>query len=151
MKTDLQTAMNNLSRRYVGFDPLFDEVFSTFRVDPLANITSTVTNTKYPPYNLIKIDEDNYRISLALAGFSKEELEVTVEGGLLEVKASKAEKEDENLTYLHRGIGTRSFTRTFRLGEYMEVGEITFVDGILSIEIYRHVPEAMKPKRIEIK
>lgn len=106
------------------------------------------TQDNYPPYNVIKEDEDTYIVELALAGFDKAELTVTTDNGNLIVKGEKEKKETE---YAHKGIATRSFTRSFALGEYMEVTGAEFENGMLSITVERIVPEEKKPKSVKIK
>ena len=103
----------------------------------------------YPPYNVIKQDEDTYVVELALAGFDKSDLFISVDNGNLIVKGNKESKDD--VTFTHKGIATRSFTRSFALGEYMEVTDAEFENGMLSITIERIIPEEKKPKQIKIK
>ena len=98
---------------------------------------------------MVKIDEDTYKLSLAIAGFSKDKVEVSVDNGSLIVKGEKTEEGTENV--LHKGIATRKFTRTFALGEYMEVDRAEMADGILSVFVERNIPEEKKPKTIKIK
>lgn len=108
------------------------------------------TNSQsYPPYDLIKLDEDTYRISLAVAGFSKGDIDVTVDNGTLIIKGEIGTEDASEA--LHKGIATRKFTRTFALGEYMEVTSAEFKNGMLSITVERIVPEEKKPKTIKIK
>lgn len=144
------TALDRLSNRYVGFDDLFDELSSFLTYSP--NRALGNDHNRFPPYNIEKFDEDNYQISIAVAGFKKEELDVELNNNVLTVTGSKAPVENPNKsTVLYRGIAERSFERTFRLGEFIEVGGVELQDGILSISLYRLVPENMKPKKIEIK
>ena len=125
----------------IGFSREFD------RLNSLQKSNSSVS---YPPYNLIKIDEDNYRLDLALAGFDKKNVEVTVTDGSLLIKGEREEDEvDSNFVY--RGIATRKFTRSFALGEYMEVDDAQLSNGILSVSLTRIVPEEKKPKAIKVK
>jgi molecular chaperone IbpA len=98
---------------------------------------------------VVKLDEDTYKLSLALAGFSKDEVEVSVDNGSLVIKGEKTEEDSTNV--LHKGIATRKFTRTFALGEYMEVDRAEMADGILSVFVERNIPEEKKPKTIKIK
>jgi molecular chaperone IbpA len=106
-------------------------------------------NQSYPPYDLLKLDEDTYRLSLAVAGFSKDDINVSVENGSLSIKGELAEVIDAKV--VHKGIAGRKFTRTFALGEYMEVSSAELKDGMLTIDIVRVIPEEKKPKSIEIK
>ncbi len=108
------------------------------------------TNSQsYPPYDLLKLDEDTYRLSLAVAGFSKNDINVSVENGSLSIKGELTEVIDAEV--VHKGIAGRKFTRTFALGEYMEVSSAELKDGMLTIDIVRVIPEEKKPKSIEIK
>ena len=114
----------------------------------LNNVYKT-NNQSYPPYDLLKLDEDTYRLSLAVAGFSKDDINVSVENGSLSIKGELAEVIDAEV--VHKGIAGRKFTRTFALGEYMEVSSAELKDGMLTIDIVRVIPEEKKPKSIEIK
>jgi molecular chaperone IbpA len=110
----------------------------------------------YPPFNIVEIDEDHYRVELAVAGFKNDELTVEVENGELKVSGFQetVTEEDEDLPderYIHRGISARSFTRVWTLADHVEVTDASMEDGILKIELEREVPEALQPKRIEIK
>jgi molecular chaperone IbpA len=130
-----------LYRATVGFDrvaDLMDRVLST-----------DVGQPTYPPYNIEKTDENAYRISIAVAGFAGDELNVEVKEGSLLVSARKA-AEDTSKTYLHRGIATRAFERRFALADHVRVSGATHADGMLHIDLLREVPEALKPRRIEI-
>ncbi|MEY3378378.1 MAG: small heat shock protein IbpA [Bacteroidota bacterium] len=128
-------------------DPFF--IGFNRELDRLSNIYREATHQSYPPYNLVKIDDDTYQLSLALAGFSKDEVSVSVDNGSLIVKGEKAEESSKEV--LHKGIATRKFTRTFALGEYMEVDRAEMADGILNIFVERNIPEEKKPKTIKIK
>jgi molecular chaperone IbpA len=108
-----------------------------------------IFSTNYPPHNLIKINEDSYLIELAVAGFSKEEVDVNVSGNQLEIHGLKHD-EDET-SFIHKGIASRNFRKFFALGEYMEVTGAEMKDGMLSISVDRIVPEEKKPKTIKIK
>jgi molecular chaperone IbpA len=108
------------------------------------------TNTQsYPPYDLLKLDEDTYRISIAVAGFSKDDINVSVDNGTLIIKGEIVEVADAEV--VHKGIAGRKFTRSFALGEYMEVTGAEMKDGMLHINVDRIVPEDKKPKTIKIK
>lgn len=112
--------------------------------------TAHKTNSQsYPPYDLLKLDEDTYKLSLAIAGFSKEDIDVSVDNGTLIIKGEVVEVTDAEV--VHKGIAGRKFTRSFALGEYMEVTGAEMKDGILNIHIDRIVPEEKKPKSIQIK
>ena len=114
----------------------------------LNNVYKT-NNQSYPPYDLLKLDEDTYVLSLAVAGFSKEDIDVSVDNGSLVIKGEIVEVTDAKV--VHKGIASRKFTRTFALGEYMEVVGAELKDGMLTIKIDRIVPEEKKPKSIKIK
>ena len=112
--------------------------------------TAHKTNSQtYPPYDLLKLDEDTYRISLAIAGFSKEDINISVDNGTLIIKGEIVEVIDAEV--VHKGIAGRKFVRSFALGEYMEVTGAEMKDGMLHINVDRIVPEDKKPKTIEIK
>jgi len=114
----------------------------------LNNVYKT-NNQSYPPYDLLKLDEDTYVLSLAVAGFSKEDIDVSVDNRSLVIKGEIVEVTDAEI--VHKGIASRKFTRTFALGEYMEVIGAELKDGMLTIKIDRIVPEEKKPKSIKIK
>jgi molecular chaperone IbpA len=112
-------------------------------------VHNIATRQVYPPYDLIKVDEDTYKLSVAIAGFTKDDVKVIIENGTLIIKGEiAAETEGEAI---HKGIATRKFTRTFALGEYMEVTGAEMKDGMLHVDIDRIVPEEKKPKEIAIK
>jgi molecular chaperone IbpA len=112
--------------------------------------TAHKTNSQsYPPYDLIKLDEDTYKISLAIAGFSKDDINVSVDNGTLIIKGEIVEVTDAEV--VHKGIAGRKFTRTFALGEYMEVTSAELKDGMLHVHVVRIIPEDKKPKVIDIK
>jgi molecular chaperone IbpA len=112
--------------------------------------TAHKTNSQsYPPYDLLKLDEDTYQISLAIAGFSKEDIEVSVDNGTLIIKGEIVEVTDAEV--VHKGIAGRKFVRSFALGEYMEVTSAELKDGMLHVHVVRIVPEDKKPKTIKIK
>ena len=126
-------------RSTVGFDRLFDMLDQTSHLQ---------ANDTYPPYNIERADEDHYRILLALAGFSPNEVTITAEQNVLTVEGSKAQKPETE--YLYQGISSRPFRRVFNLAEYVQVKGASFEDGLLKIELVREVPEAMKPRKIAI-
>jgi molecular chaperone IbpA len=112
--------------------------------------TAHKTNSQsYPPYDLLKLDEDTYQISLAIAGFSKEDIDVSVDNGTLIIKGEIVEVTDAEV--VHKGIAGRKFVRSFALGEYMEVTSAELKDGMLHVHVVRIVPEDKKPKSIKIK
>ncbi|MCK0151513.1 Hsp20 family protein [Marivita sp. S6314] len=130
-----------LYRATVGFDQIADMMDRV--------LTNDVTQPSYPPYNIEKTADDAYRISIAVAGFSDADLAVEVKEGALVVSAKKVD-EDETRTYLHRGIATRAFQRRFHLADHVRVVGASHVDGMLHIDLEREIPEALKPRRIEI-
>ena len=112
--------------------------------------TAHKTNSQsYPPYDLLKLDEDTYQISLAIAGFSKGDIDVSVDNGTLIIKGEIVEVTDAEI--VHKGIAGRKFVRSFALGEYMEVTSAELKDGMLHVHVVRIVPEDKKPKTIKIK
>jgi len=128
----------------IGIDRLFDTM-----INRLDHSTSATTN--YPPYNIVKIDDDNYRIDVAVAGFTKGEIDIQSHDSQLIITGNKEELEPDGTYYLHQGISNRKFLRTFELSDYVEVASAEVKNGILTIELERHVPESMKPKTIDIK
>jgi molecular chaperone IbpA len=113
------------------------------------NNAHKVNSQSYPPYDLIKLDEDTYRLSIAVAGFTKEDIDVSVDNGTLIIKGEIVEVTDAEV--VHKGIASRKFTRSFALGEYMEVTGADMKDGMLHINVDRIIPEEKKPKSIKIK
>src|SRR3954470_20097422 len=133
-----------LWRSSVGFDRLFDLINDTQRLEGQDN---------YPPYDIVRTDENTYRISLALAGFSPDEITITAQQNKLTVAGSKAEPKAGSKPeheYLHQGISARTFERHFNLEDHVEVEGASFENGLLQIELARKIPEAMKPRRVEI-
>lgn len=114
------------------------------------NTLTTYKATTFPPYNLIKVDDDHYTVEIALAGYKKDEIEVTVEKDLLTVKSVEKD-EDQDEEVLHQGIAKRLWTQKFVLGEWMEVKEATLKEGLLTIKVERELPEEAKPKVIKVK
>ena len=132
--------LNSLWRSTVGFDRLFDLIDESARW--------AGEESHYPPYNIERTGEDRYQISLALAGFSPEEVSITAEQNVLTVEGRKAEKGEHQ--YLYQGISARPFRRAFNLADYVEVKGASFEGGLLKIDLVREIPEAMKPRRIAI-
>ena len=130
-----------LYRASVGFDQIADMMDRVF--------ANEAPQPSYPPYNIEKTDENAYRISIAVAGFSEADLSVEVKDNALVVAARKSE-DDKDRTYLHRGIATRAFERRFTLADHVRVTGATHADGMLHIDLVREMPEALKPRRIEI-
>lgn len=130
-----------LYRATVGFDRIADMMDRV--------LTTDVAQPSYPPYNIEKTDENAYRISIAVAGFTPDELSVEVKEATLVIAARKAD-DAKTVTYLHRGIATRAFERRFALADHMRVTGAVHEHGMLHIELVREMPEALKPRRIEI-
>ena len=135
------------------FSPLFR---TTVGYDRLASLLNSATRLEqgagFPPYNIQKAGEDRYRITMAVAGFSQDELSITTENNRLVVSGEKPEEqENEDNAFLYRGIATRSFERRFNLAEHVRVTGARLDNGLLHIELEREIPEAMKPRSIEIK
>ncbi|MEM1342760.1 MAG: Hsp20 family protein [Pseudomonadota bacterium] len=130
-----------LYRATVGFDQIADMMDRV--------LASDVSQPSYPPYNIEKTSDDTYRITIAVAGFTDDELNVELREKALIVSAKKAESEAEH-TYLHRGIATRAFERRFHLADHVVATGATQADGLLHIDLKREIPEALKPRRIEI-
>ncbi|MGD9811532.1 MAG: Hsp20 family protein [Sphingobium sp.] len=129
-------------RSTVGFDRLFDLIENSARANPGDN---------YPPFNIERLSEDKYRVTLAVAGFREDELDIVAQQNLLQVAGRKAEvSNDERAKFLHVGIANRSFERRFELADFVRVENANLADGLLVIELVREVPEAMKPKKIAI-
>ena len=134
--------LSPLFRYSVGFDRLDDLFETAFR---------GTQEPSYPPYNIVKTGQDAYRITLAVAGFGENELELVAQENVLTVrgKANDAEAE-KNVAYLHRGIARRAFEHRFQLADHVKVTGATLADGLLSIELQREIPESMRPRRITI-
>ena len=126
-------------RSTVGFDRLFDL---------LENSSLGQGSENYPPFDLIKVDENHYRVILAVAGFGRDEIDITAQQNQLIVSGKKAD--DESVDYIHRGIANRQFERRFGLADFIKVAEADLKDGLLSVDLIREIPEAMKPKKISI-
>ncbi|MDA8232302.1 MAG: Hsp20 family protein [Magnetospirillum sp.] len=133
--------LSPLFRSTVGFDHLGRMLDSAARLDDAA--------FAYPPYNIEKMGEDHYRITMAVAGFSEADLDVTAHGPTLTI-AGRARKEEGNAQYLHRGIAGRSFERRFEMADFIRVASASLVNGLLHVDLVREVPEALKPRSIRI-
>jgi molecular chaperone IbpA len=128
-------------RTTVGFDRLFDF---------LENAARTDVGDNYPPFDIEKVSDDRYRITLAVAGFKPSELDITARQNLMVVTGRKAENRNKDGNFLHMGIATRAFERRFELADFVRVENADLRDGLLTIELVREIPEAMKPRKIEI-
>jgi molecular chaperone IbpA len=137
--------------RNLDFAPLYRATVGFDRIADLMDrvLSSDVAQPTYPPYNIEKTAEDAYRISIAVAGFAPEELSVEVKDGNLFITARKATEEGDR-AYLHRGIATRAFERRFALADHIRVNGAVHEHGMLHIDLVREMPEALKPRRIEI-
>ena len=134
---------NALNRALLGFDTLFNDFEGRF---------ANQIKDNYPPYNILKHTEDSYEIEIAVTGFAPEEVTVEIDQNQLVIRGQRRLR-DENIEtqYLHRGLATRDFTRSWTLAEHMEVGEGRIKNGILTIALTRVVPEALKPRVLKIK
>ena len=130
-----------LNRALIGFDRLFTDMERHY---------ANSTQTNYPPYNVVKHDEDHFEIELAVAGFDKEDVTIQVDQNLLTIKGQR-QKDDDASKYLYRGLAARDFERSFTLADYMVVGDAELTNGILRVKLTRIVPEALKPRLIAIK
>lgn len=126
---------------FVGFDRILDRMHHLNTHQP--------KTTNYPPYNIIKEGEDKYFVELAVAGWKQEDIEITVEDGELTIEGTPPQKE-EDLAYLHKGIGQRWFKRTFTLADTVIVNGAQLVDGMLRVELQNVIPDEKKPRKIEI-
>ncbi len=130
-----------LYRATVGFDQI---------ADLMDRVTAAEQGKTYPPYNIERTGDDSWRITLAVAGFGTDDLSIEVRENLLVVAAKRGDDAEEGRTYLHRGIATRAFERRFTLAQHVQVTGAATENGLLSIDLVREVPEALKPRRIEI-
>lgn len=128
-------------RSTVGFDRLFDMIENQARMN---------SGDNYPPFNIGRSGEDNYRITLAVAGFRPQDIDITAQANLLVVQGKKREEVDDGNELIHVGIANRGFERRFELADYVRVENAQLADGLLVIDLVREVPEAMKPKKIAV-
>jgi molecular chaperone IbpA len=135
--------------RTIDFTPLYRSVVGFDRLASLLENASTTQETGYPPYNIETVGDDAYRVEIAVAGFKPEELNIEVKENLLTVQGRKTANDDAK-RYLHRGLAERNFERRFQLADYVVVTDAQLADGLLSISLKRELPEAMKPRRIDI-
>ena len=138
---DFVSAFPQVESRLIGFDRVFDAVTKLHTVEG-------GQSNSFPPYNIKKLDAENYEIQIALAGFSKSELDISVEDGNLVVKGEQEKSEDD---FLHKGIAERNFTRTWALADEVKVTGSKLKDGVLTISLVHEIPEEKKPTSIEIK
>jgi molecular chaperone IbpA len=133
---------NVLNRAMLGFDSLFNDFERRF---------SNQINTSYPPYNILKHDENSYEIEVAVTGFQPDEITVEIDQNQLIVKGERKAETSPDVVYVHRGLAARDFTRAWTLAEHMEVGEGRIKNGVLTIELKRVVPETLKPRVLALK
>jgi molecular chaperone IbpA len=140
MRTTLD--FSPLFRTGIGFDRVFDALDTASRIQPMDH---------WPPYDIIKVGEDAYRIVMAVAGFDRDELTLTDRPNLLVVSGAKRDSApDPDVVYLHKGIDERTFERRFELADHVKVASASLEKGLLTIELQREIPEALKPRRIDI-
>ena len=130
-----------LNRALIGFDQLFNDVERRF---------ANSVQTNYPPYNVLKHDDNTFEIEVAVAGFDREDITIEVDQNLLTIKGQRPEQET-GPQYLHRGLAARDFERSFTLADHIIVGDAELTNGILRVKLTRQVPEALKPRLIAIK
>ncbi|HDX8595489.1 Hsp20 family protein [Aeromonas dhakensis] len=134
--------------RSIDFSPLYRSAIGFDRLANLIESAASNGNAGYPPYNIEQLGDSDYRISMAVAGFTQEELELSFQENLLTVKGNKQADAERN--YLYQGIAERGFERRFQLADYVRVKGADLKNGLLHIDLVREVPEAMKPRKIEI-
>lgn len=136
--THAMTLSETLLRNAIGYDPL-------------QRFAEMVATTSYPPHNIEKLDDDRYRLTLAVAGFAREEIEITLQKGILIVTGAKSTDAADRPAFLYQGIAFRDFSRQFKLGEHVEVTAATLKDGLLVIDLERKLPEEQKARLIAIR
>lgn len=134
------SALNQLNRALIGFDRIFNDFENRFQH----------STTNYPPYNVIKHDENSFEIEVAVAGFDREDITIEVDQNQLIIKGQRTKDEDAT-NYVYRGLAARDFERNFTLAEHIIVGDAELTNGILRVKLTREVPEALKPRLIAIK
>ncbi len=134
------SALNQLNRALIGFDRIFNDFENRFQH----------STTNYPPYNVIKHDENSFEIEVAVAGFDREDITIEVDQNQLVIKGQRT-KDDDASKYVYRGLAARDFERSFTLAEHIIVGDAELTNGILRVKLTREVPEALKPRLIAIK
>lgn len=132
------------------------DIFDIFARDAIGlmntveRLHSTVnTNTSFPPHNIVKVDDTTYRVELAIAGYSEDDISVVIEDGKLKISGKKDPEYD--VSYIHKGIAFRDFQKEFVLGQDIEIGEAQLINGLLQVTLNHVIPESKKPKKIEIK
>jgi molecular chaperone IbpA len=142
----------NMDMRNFDLSPLFHSAVGFDRMQRALDAASRLDNAAnaYPPYDIETLDEDSYRITLAVAGFTDDEIEITVKENSLEISASSKKENDAERTYLHRGIARRAFERRFELADHVKVTGASLDNGLLNVDLVREVPQALKPRKVEI-
>lgn len=134
---------NALNKALLGFDVLFNDFERRF---------SNQINNNYPPYNIIKTKENNYELEVAVTGFDKDEITVEIDQNLLIVRGERSESAtDTDRQFLHHGLASRDFTRTWPLAEHIQVGDVKIKNGVLTVNLERIIPESLKPRTLQIK
>ena len=144
MNNNALQRIDAINRALIGFDTMFDQMERRY---------GNSVNNNYPPHNILKTGENQYEIQIAVTGFEKSEISVTVESNVLTVKGEGAESirhENPEIVYLHRGLATRDFSREFPLAEHIEVNGAEIKNGMLIVKLIRNVPESEKPRVIDI-
>jgi len=136
------SVFHNINRYAIGFDHLMDHLVTL-------HSNNNLTTNEYPPYDIIKEGESNYKIELAVAGFKKDELSIQLKENTLTIKGETNSK-NSNGEYLHKNIARRSFSKGFSLADNIEIGSASFEDGVLSVHLTQNIPEEQKPKEIVI-
>ncbi|MEL7045629.1 MAG: Hsp20 family protein [Pseudomonadota bacterium] len=136
-------------RSTIDFSPLYHSAIGFDRMASLLDSVARDAKPSYPPYNIERLDENDYRITMAVAGFTEEQLEITSEQNSLVIRG-RQEESDEDRNFLHRGIAARNFERKFQLAEHVRVASARLENGLLHVDLVRELPEAMKPRKIAI-
>lgn len=135
------SALNQLNRALIGFDRIFNDFENRYQH----------STTNYPPYNVLKHDDNSFEIEVAVAGFDREDITVEVDQDQLKIKGQRSAEDVNADKYVHRGLATRDFERVFTLAEHIIVGDAELTNGILRVKLTREIPEALKPRLISIK
>jgi len=141
VNTALTDPFDRVKTYSIGFDRMFDRLLDD----------SLVTTTNYPPYNIVKMDDTNYAIQIAVAGFGKDDIEIETKENTLSIKSKEKGDVVDETTYLHKGISNRAFKRTFTISDDVVVKGATFENGLLNVQLERIIPEEKKPRLIKIK
>jgi molecular chaperone IbpA len=138
-----------IMRNTIDFSPLYHSAIGFDRMATLLDSVARDSKPSYPPYNIEQVEENHYRITMAVAGFTEDELDITSEQNSL-VISGRQQSDDDSRNYLHRGIATRDFERKFQLAEHVKVVSAKLENGLLHVALEREIPEAMKPRKIAI-